>query len=769
MNYGNDIDSVLLMDERTHLLNKAREALTQAESQQALLSTIVECSEDAIYSESLDETVVSWNAAAERIFGYTAEEIIGKKANILVPQEQRADYLERHKRIHRGERFSHFEATRLQKGGEKIWVSISLAPLRNNEGQVVGISKIVRDITERKKRDEELAIKERILREISQGVLITDANQRVLYTNPMFEWLTGYDLEEARGRDYSFLQGPDTEPETVKELSLALSIGKSFNAEILNYRKNGTTFWNDFTISPMHDDHGRIIRFIGILRDVSERKRMHLLLSESEQWFRSLFTGTATGIAVSSPDGRLLQANAAYCKMLGYSEEELRNQDCTLLTHPEDLTMNLELREEVIAGKRESYVMEKRYLKKSGDFVWASHSVSVVRGAGGKITKYIIVAEDITERKRVESRFRLLVESNAQSIFFWNSNGEIFDANDSFLNLTGYTRKDIESGYLTWVGLTPPEYAHHDRHALEEMRINNVCTPYEKEFIRKDGSRVPILIGAAVFTDSKESGVCFVLDITRLKDAEQKLKKALEDQKTLTRTAQAALEAKSQFLAVMSHEIRIPMHGMLGFAELLRFEDSLSPEAQEHLQTILKSGESLLHIIDDILDYSRIDAGKLVIEKTLFSIHDLVADLKNLFEFSIWEKGLSFESSADTSIPLEIIGDSGRIRQVLLNLIGNAIKFTTTGSIALDISRRRLDSGDFIEFRVRDTGEGIEPEKQGMIFEAFTQADSTASRRYGGSGLGLAISNRLAKLMGGLIELKSQPGEGSTFSLLIPQ
>jgi len=201
---------------------------------------------------------------------------------------------------------------------------------------------------------------------------------------------------------------------------------------------------------------------------------------------------------------------------------------------------------------------------------------------------------------------------------------------------------------------------------------------------------------------------------------------------------------------------------------LMNTDPTLSAEAREHLQAILKSGESLLRIIDDILDFSRIDAGKLTIVNSYFSIEELIQDLNGLFSLSMREKGISYHSSLDPSLPAHLIGDSGRIRQILVNLISNALKFTASGSIVLDICPRRIDSRDFIEFRVMDTGVGIHPEKQDMIFEAFTQEDSTISRRYGGSGLGLAISNRLAQLLGGTLQLSSQPGKGSIFSLFIP-
>jgi len=760
---GDDVDAVFLGDGRTYLLNKAREAIADMEGQKNLLAAIVESSEDAIYSEALDETVLSWNHGAEKIFGYTATEMIGSNFIILVPPEEQEKYRRVVNRIQQGEQIQHYEAPRLRKDGKRIWVSLSIFPLKNEAGEIVGISKIVRDITERKVRDEELSLKERALQEISQGVLITDENRGTLYVNPTFEKLSGYSLGEVIGRNCKFLQGPDSDPKIIKKISLALRSGESFQGEILNYRKDGTTFWNDLTISPIRDESGRLTRFIGIQRDVTERKNVENQLYKTLELTKMANSAAKMGAwAVEYPGSRVLWSDEIYCIHEVEPDYEPELESALSFYPPKDRAILSKALE-----KGEPFDLELQFITAKGKPLWVRTTCSVER-SNGELRRIFGIFQDITEKKVAENRFGLLVNSNVQSIFFWNTNGEITDSNDAFLKLVGYTREELETGLINWAAMTPPEYADLDRHALQEIAIHRVCTPYEKEWIRKDGSRVPILIGAAVFQDTPDNGVCFVVDVTPRKQIEIDLKKALDEQKGLTRMAQAAVEAKSQFLAVMSHEIRTPMNGILGFAELLATESGLSPQAHEHLQAILKSGENLLHIIDDILDFSRIDAGKIRIENAPFPINELLQDLVGFFETSIKEKGLEFRFSVDPSLPPKIIGDSGRIRQILINLIGNALKFTNSGSITLNLLHSKLHAKDHVNFSVEDTGIGITTENQGKIFEAFTQADSTISRRYGGSGLGLTISQHLAQLMGGVLELKSQPGKGSVFSLFIP-
>jgi PAS domain S-box-containing protein len=395
--------------------------------------------------------------------------------------------------------------------------------------------------------------------------------------------------------------------------------------------------WFRLTVTPVNSDHlaGAVVMHVNI----TERKLADETLRESEERFRGMFAGATTGIAISTPKGCYLQANAAYCRMLGYSEAELQAMNFASVTHPDDLNLNLEMRDELLAGQRESLIIEKRYVKKNGEIVWVQTSVSATHAAGGEIATLIVMAEDITEakrsqdgltlfrtlidrspdaievidpetgrfldvnetgckrlgysreellsmnvssvdngkqplswpnavaavmrndfvmlesrhrrkdgstfpvevytryidlnqgyvvamvrditdRKESEARFRLLVDSNAQGVFFWNIKGEIQEANDAFLALVGYSRQDLDEGLINWIKLTPSEFAHLDQIALEELTAESRCRPFEKEFLRKDGSRVPILLGAAVFGDNPDEGVAFALDLTDRKQKE---------------------------------------------------------------------------------------------------------------------------------------------------------------------------------------------------------------------------------------------------------
>ena len=354
-----------------------------------------------------------------------------------------------------------------------------------------------------------------------------------------------------------------------------------------------------------------------------------------------------------------------------------------------------------------------------------------------------------------EARLRRVVESSMIGIFFWDVSGAVVEANDAFLEIIGYDREDLLAGRVDWSRLTPPEQAAADRHAIQQLLETGRCTSYEKHYIRKDGSLVPVLIGGALLSDSKEHGVAFIVDLSERKQAE-------EDRRA-RREAEAANTAKSEFLANMSHEIRTPMNAILGMS-YLALQSGLNPQQQNYVQKVHASAESLLGIINGILDFSKIEAGKLDIESIPFSLSDVLDNLSSLVGLKAEEKGLELLFVAPPGLPTALVGDPSRLSQVLLNLGNNAVKFTEHGEVVIAIEvLERDEASAHLRFEVRDTGIGMSVEQQQRVFQAFSQADASTSRRYGGTGLGLAISRSLVRLMGGELDVHSAPGRGSRF------
>jgi PAS domain S-box-containing protein len=357
---------------------------------------------------------------------------------------------------------------------------------------------------------------------------------------------------------------------------------------------------------------------------------------------------------------------------------------------------------------------------------------------------------DLAQR---EAKIRRLVDANIIGIFIFDVDGRILEANDAFLNIVGYDREDLLCGRLRWTDLTPPEWLERDASEwLPELKSSGSLQPYEKEYFRKDGTRVPVCLGAAQFEAGGNEGVAFVLELTERRKAEAE-RQALQ-------VAESANRAKSEFLATMSHELRTPLNGILGYAQILRLDPSLGQRHRAAVKIIQQSGEQLLTLVNDVLDLAKIEAERLELHPVEFSLPEFLRGIVDLIGVSARQKGLRFITDWGARLPARVRADEQYLRRVLLNLLSNAIKFTDVGAVTL---RVRYLSGERLRFEVRDTGIGLRKEERQRIFEPFEQA-TDPSRRVGGTGLGLTISRRLVERMGGELRLKSRFGKGSTFS-----
>jgi PAS domain S-box-containing protein len=356
-------------------------------------------------------------------------------------------------------------------------------------------------------------------------------------------------------------------------------------------------------------------------------------------------------------------------------------------------------------------------------------------------------------------RLRRLAESNVIGVAVADLKGKIIDANDAFLNFIGFSRQELASGTMRWDSLTPPEYLDLDRRAVDQLRRTGIALPWEKEFLHKRGDRISVIIGVATIdgTGGDIECVSFVLDISE--------RKRLERQLHIAKVAgEAANKAKSQFLANISHELRTPLNGILGMT-YLALQTLLTSEQREYLETVKASADSLLTLIDDILDFSTIDAGKIELKIVEFNLRDCLKSVLRMLAVLAEQKGLKFLFEVAADVPEIVCGDPARLRQILINLVGNAIKFTDKGEVAIKV--RTAPEKGLLHFTVSDTGIGIPEDKRESIFAPFTQADNSSTRKFGGIGLGLTLSAWLAATMGGSLWVDSQVGHGSHFHLTI--
>jgi PAS domain S-box-containing protein len=345
------------------------------------------------------------------------------------------------------------------------------------------------------------------------------------------------------------------------------------------------------------------------------------------------------------------------------------------------------------------------------------------------------VSERSLQLQLSELRFRRLVESNIIGVMVGDASGRILQANDAFLNLLKYTRQDFDSGLVRWDALTPPEFRHVEESMGQQLAKDGVSAPVEMEHICKDGQRIPVLIGLASLQTREQQVIGILLDLTVLKRAQL--------------AAEAANRAKSEFLANMSHELRTPMNAIIGMIELV-LDTELTGEQREQLAIAGSSANALLHILDSILDLSKIEAGKLDLDIIDFDLRELVERVGKTLASRAHEKGLELTCELEQDVPEWVNGDPTRLRQIILNLLGNGIKFTGSGEVGLHVAvSSSTAESTVLHFTARDTGIGVPPEKLKVIFEAFSQADNSITRKFGGTGLGLTISSKLVELMGG--------------------
>lgn len=498
-----------------------------------------------------------------------------------------------------------------------------------------------------------------------------------------------------------------------------------------------------------------------LVKDRTEELRV------SEERTRLLLESVAEGIIGVNRDGKMTFVNPAACRMLGYSAEEFTGQELHSLVHyahedgspypREDCPMHNSISEGTT-----SHVDSEVLWRKDGTSFPVAYSSNPVH-KDGSLVGSVITFSDIADRRRAEEalgeserRTRTILETAIEGVLMVGNDAVILIANPALCGILGRPQEDIvghpifdfvdEKNLLILLG------------ELEKRRQGK-SGAYEISLQRSDGVNVPCLFNATPFIDEKgikQGSFALVTDITARKIAEEQVRRAKE-------IAEEATKAKSDFLANMSHEIRTPMNAVIGMAHLA-LQTDLTPKQADYLTKIQRSAHSLLGIINDILDFSKIEAGKLEMESVDFSLDEVLDSVSTVVGVKVHEKELEFLMDTPQDVPLALVGDPLRLGQVLINLCNNAVKFTEQGEIV--ISTKLLEKQDdwvMLQFSVRDTGVGLTQEQKGKLFQAFSQADMSTTRKYGGTGLGLTISKRLVNMMGGEIWVESEAGKGSEF------
>ncbi|WP_424494879.1 PAS domain S-box protein [Salinimicrobium sp. GXAS 041] len=671
----------------------------------------------------------------------------------------------------------------------EIWVR-ALGKPEFKEGKCVRLYGAFQDISKRKEAElQHKATRERfemIFQNSSLGILLVHIQGHLILANPASLRIFGYEgneFSETMNLTFRNVIHPSFLPEAIKnrERLIAGEID-SYQMEAKFYKKTGVKIWCRLTSSLIKGGAGVEDLIISQVEDITEQMHLQMKASENAKRFMSAFEYSPNGMGVVSMQGEWLMVNQNLANMFGYTKEEFLQKRSRDLIHPKDLKKDtLELKE-LLNLERDTYSVEKRFLSKSGKIIYGMLYVSVIVDDEGKPLYLIGQISDLTKRITSEralqkslNELQGLMDATTQvSIIETDKKGIVQKFNKGAENLLGFTSEEV-IGKMNVVQLhSKEEIAARATLLAEEYGERpegfNVFTFKPKKgeyddaewtYKRKDSStfKVKLVVTAIKNHQGTISGYLGVAtDISKLKEMEYSLV-------TAKRKAEEANKAKSEFLANMSHEIRTPLNGIVGFTDLLMQTD-LNSSQRKYMKTVYNSANTLMDLINDVLDFSKIEAGKLELNEERTDLIQLCSQTIDMIKHQAHQKGLEILLQISPDIRRYVYVDGVRLRQILMNLLGNAVKFTQKGEVELSVISNNIsdDGGEVVfKFEIRDTGVGIAKKNLQKIFNAFDQEDASTTRKYGGSGLGLTISNRLLNLMHSRLEVKSTLNEGSTF------
>ena len=735
--------------------------------------TLVSGMQEVVFRTDADGRWIFLNPAWQTLTGYTVAESLGWPTTRLLHPDDKIQAGKGYPNIVSG---SVTEATLNQrfytKSGDIRQIEVTLRRLAGKDGAFDGTIGTIRDITHAVATQRALADSEARFRRVAEaapvGVYVAAADGAITYVNKAWSDKIGMSVEDSLGTGWMAALA-DPEDYLRQPPWVDFTPGEVRHREEAFRGADGGIIWAHIVNAAEFDDEGRVSGFIGAIVDITEQRAAHAALAESQRLFEALAKLSPAGIFRADVGGGITYVNAAWQGLADLAEDEVMGSDWGAAIHPDDLARVSGQWAEIVQESGELRT-EFRFRHKDNSDHWVEVMTAPELDAAGKRIGFIGVNIDISERKRAEvvlaereEQLRLLAENATDAVFRLSLDGICLYASPSVGEMIG-----VEPRHL--IGHNMLDRFHPDDaaaviaayRALAAGEVERSVIAYRSEPM--DTARAGTWVwlesnsGLVRDPDSHEPReiICSIRDISVRKELEFELDRA-------RRHAEVAAQAKSSFLANMSHEIRTPMNGVLGFTELLLAEGPREDQ-QQKLQMIADSGNSMMRLLNDILDLSKIEAGHVTLAQDRIDLRHLAQGCAMLIMPLTTRAGIDLRTVIADDVPTSVIGDGLRLRQIILNLLGNAAKFTAEGAILLDVAV----AGDELVISVGDTGIGIAADRQTAIFEDFVQADTATSRTYGGTGLGLAISTELAKLMGGRLSLSSALGVGTTVTLRIP-
>ena len=702
------------------------------------------------------------NARFEEILGIDKDKLLGTESLSYVYPADRGSVRDNAVRVLKDSRnteYRPYEYRIIRKSGEYRWILETIAPIEyEGKRATLGNCMDITDVkqTEELLRENELRLKEsQALGKIAHWEVI-EATGTAIWSEQMYELFErDKTLPAPSPAEIAGYFTPEEYAKFEKIRITSKKEGREAHDDITARLPSGKTTVFYILMRPIYDEKGQRVKSFGIIQDITERKK-----TEEQLKLHADLLGSALDAAYASDEnGNIFYANEAALKLYGFTREEMLKMTLPELDTPGSASLR---KDELFQTGQLSF--ETTVVKKDGIKVPVEIHTRLTEHNGHEVV--LAFARDITKRKAAEqslheseAKYRAVFEQSRDAIFITSKDGRFLDINQSTLNLHGFTREEMLGMKTASLYVNP---ADRDRF-IHDIGKNGSVVDWEVKMRKKDGSELVCLMTAVPRLDGAGNLLGYqgiIRDITMRKQMEIDLQKAKE-------TAEAATKAKSEFLAHMSHEIRTPMNAITGLSHLA-LKTELTPKQRDYLTKIQLSANNLMGIINDILDLSKIESGKLEIERTNFNLDQVLANVSGMFSLRAQEKGLALNFKIAPEVPVALIGDPLRLGQVLINLLGNAFKFTTLGGIMVSVGVVGIEKDNItLIFSVKDTGIGITEEQLVKLFQPFTQADGSTTRKYGGTGLGLTISKQLVERMGGKIGVESKPNVGSNFTFTV--
>ncbi len=699
--------------------------------------------------------------------------------------------------------------------GSAHWIGARGAVTRDKGGEAIGMTGINIGIDGRKRAESALKESERQFANLADSIpnlaWMANPDGAIFWYNRRWYDYTATTPEQMKGWGWQSVHDPERLPEVMRAWQASIQTGKPFEMEFPLRGADLTFRWFLTRVTPVRDLAGKIVRWFGTNTDVTELREIREALRQSEQQFRHMADAMPQIVWAAAPDGDVDYYNQGWHAYTGLTLEQTKGWGWQPVLHPDDLQRTIEVWTHAFTTG-EPYEIEYRFRRGSdGEFRWHLGRAVPALNAERKVVRWFGTCTDIEEQKRVELEISLLNDGLEQrvrerteqlaaaheeaaktraklqavldaatqvAIIATDAAGVIQVFNGGAEKMLQYEAKEV-------VGRATPSLFHLDSEYREraiatrqsadgppessrdagEWDQRGESEEREWTFVRKDGSTFDALSSTTAVRNAAGAITGFVdtaNDITVRKSLERELRHNNLMLLEQTRRAKEASKAKSTFLAAMSHEIRTPMNALLGMSDLL-WESNLEAQQRQYVEVFRRAGHNLLTLINDLLDLSKIEAGHLELERVPFNLEEVVGRSTELIGPKAIGKGLALLCRISPAVKTSLIGDGGRLQQVLVNLLGNAVKFTDRGEVVLSVQPAASGKAGAIEFAVVDTGIGIAPEKLETIFDDFIQADTSTTRKYGGTGLGLGIARRLVECMGGRLSAESVVGAGSTF------